>query len=94
MFDENGPWWEPPPHSLIEGGMPSQLYNTAYVSNRKKEPSRASRHLKRSRRSSSDSEGEGRHKADGTRSSESKRWRGVLEDDERDKLEDIIRVRT
>lgn len=34
MF-ENGSWWEPPPYSLFDNGMPPQLYNTAYKPKRK-----------------------------------------------------------
>lgn len=34
IFQE-GSWWEPPPHSLFDNGMPPQLYNTAYVAKKR-----------------------------------------------------------
>lgn len=39
MFNE-GSWWEPPPHSLFNNGMPPQLYNTAYVPKSKRQAER------------------------------------------------------
>uniref|UniRef100_A0A183CCC4 U2 snRNP-associated SURP motif-containing protein n=1 Tax=Globodera pallida TaxID=36090 RepID=A0A183CCC4_GLOPA len=32
-----GSWWQPPPHSLFEQGMPPQLYDSAYVPKRRRD---------------------------------------------------------
>ncbi|KAL3110104.1 hypothetical protein niasHT_015707 [Heterodera trifolii] len=104
MF-EGGSWWQPPPHSLFEQGMPPQLYDTAYVPKRRRDKPYEKRDIaprRHSRRRSDgpSSEEEENRRVDRRRSrmererereQKRKEMRGILGDTDRDQLEEILR---
>ncbi|KAI1696853.1 surp module domain-containing protein [Ditylenchus destructor] len=87
MF-QDGSWWEPPPHSLWDG-MPPQLYSTSYMPQKKarilEERPPPPSHRKRTYSSGSDEE-EGKPEQPQPR-----KYKGVLDEKEREELEDILR---
>ncbi|KAI1708009.1 surp module domain-containing protein [Ditylenchus destructor] len=88
MF-QGGSWWEPPPHSLWDG-MPPQLYGTGYMPQKKprileERPPPAS-HRKRMYSSGSDEE------ESKPEQPQPRKYKGVLDEKEREELEDILRT--
>uniref|UniRef100_A0A914HYV2 U2 snRNP-associated SURP motif-containing protein n=1 Tax=Globodera rostochiensis TaxID=31243 RepID=A0A914HYV2_GLORO len=100
-----GSWWQPPPHSLFEQGMPPQLYDSAYVPKRRREKPYekrdiAPRQSSRRRSDGASSEEEENRRTERRRSrmerdreseQQRKNMRGVLTEQQRDHLEELLR---
>lgn len=105
MF-EGGSWWQPPPHALFELGMPPQLYDTAYVPKRRRSNDKKQINL-RKRSLSTEKKIEEKEETDenkerverrkralkniAEKEEQRKRLKGVLNDQAREELENILR---